>query len=520
MTFSSPAFLFLFLPAAYAGYRWFAARGAREAALNWLLAASLIFYGWDQPWNLGVLAASLLANHLFGAAILKAKIAGREISARRLLWLGVSANILLLAAFKIQLAFPGGDAAAFNTDEKIFIPLGISFFTFQQIAFLADVRSGALAADSLRDHALFISFFPQLIMGPIVHGKELIPQFRRACFLRPDAQGQVVGLLILTIGLAKKILIAQNIAPFVDSGYEALEAGAVPTFLDAWLLAVSWQLQIYFDFSGYADMAVGLGKLFNIDLPLNFDSPLLAQSRLEFWRRWHISFGDFMRRYVFNPLARMRGMPFGQAGALAATLLIGGLWHGLSPTFLVWGLVNALVVVAAHYWSVFRRSGRWAGRDALWLQWGAIAVSFAVASAVGILFRSKDLDSAFRMLAGMTGLSGFKLPHALLAAVGGIPVVNELFGDLWFSVDNVPIFLIAVGIVFFLPNTRDFFGGLWTGLDQRPTQPGPVPGGLLFAPLRAMRFSFSPVWAAVFGALLTISILGLADNARFIYYQF
>ncbi|MGH8337748.1 MAG: MBOAT family O-acyltransferase, partial [Gammaproteobacteria bacterium] len=363
MLFNSYEFIFLFLPIT-AGIFYLLGRRSRAFALRWLIAASIFFYSWWRPFNVLLIAPSILIN--FGLARLLQRFSSDEnsLKARVVLAIGIAFNIAFLGYFKYANFFVmvTNDTLATNfVLAKIILPLGISFITFQKIAFLVDVSSKRITAFTLQDYCLFVLFFPQLIAGPIVHYREVMPQFERApC--RYDGRDVTIGLTLFFAGLFKKAVLADGIAPMVTAIYGQSLAGHPVTLAYAWMAAIGFTLQIYFDFSGYTDMAIGAARLFGIRLPPNFNSPLRAANIIEFWLRWHITLTRFLTAYLYNPLTlwiTRRRLAKGRKGLSGKktslgpfvavlvlptifTMCISGLWHGAGYTFIFWGFLNGL----------------------------------------------------------------------------------------------------------------------------------------------------------------------------------
>ncbi|MCG8440709.1 MAG: MBOAT family protein, partial [Caulobacterales bacterium] len=342
MLFSSIGFLAGFLPAAvalvWAGARLAGPRGASVA----LLGCSLVFYGWAHPPYLALITASIGANYLLGRAI------GRT-GSRGLVALGVALNLAALGWFKYAGLFASAlaDLAALDiTLDGVVLPLAISFFTFQQIAYLVDARTRGTGRTGFLDYALFVAFFPQLIAGPIVHHRDVVPQFAGPGFARFERSDVAFGLALFSIGLAKKVLIADGLAPLADGAFAASAAGEPLASADAWAGVLAYSFQIYFDFSGYSDMALGLARIFGVRLPMNFNSPYKARSIVEFWRRWHITLSRFLRDYLYIPLGGNRRGGLARYRNLFIVMLLGGLWHGAAWTFVVWGGIHAVALIA------------------------------------------------------------------------------------------------------------------------------------------------------------------------------
>ncbi|HCR97951.1 MULTISPECIES: MBOAT family O-acyltransferase [Halomonas] len=345
MVFSSPEFLFVFLPLVWLVFLLFSLYASQRFLLAWLGGASLFFYAaWDIT-LLPLLLASIGINYWLAGYVTR--------PGRHWLWLGVAFNLGLLGWFKYSVFLLSVAKLPPQSFSPLVLPLGISFFTFQQIAFLVDVRRGTVQRGPLPLYSVFVSFFPQLVAGPIVHYRDLAPQLNRLA--RPSAANMRCGLLLLALGLAKKLMIADNLAPYVNQLYglpaDAMVAG--DTLVAGW----AYGLQLYFDFSGYADMAIGLALLFGITLPENFASPYKARDIQAFWRRWHITLSNFLRDYLYIPLGgSQHGLPR-HLIALLATMLLGGLWHGAGWHFLLWGGLHGGLLAVAVIWrrlSVFR----------------------------------------------------------------------------------------------------------------------------------------------------------------------
>ena len=299
MLFTSPAFVLGFLPVTLGGFWFFGRNGRTTLPLLWLFLASLSFYAWWRPVFVPFLIASIAANYILGTSIARAVVLDRRERAQILMVIGVTGNLLLLGWFKYAGFF-------FGVNSGAILPLGISFFTFQQIAFLVDAQRGIQSVTPPLAYASFVAFFPHLIAGPIVRAREIVPQLSR-CGARGIQSGAfTAGCTIFLLGLAKKLVLADTFAHFADIGFDAAAHDGALTFFEAWYAALAYALQIYYDFSGYSDMAIGLARMFNVGFPLNLDSPYQATTIAEFWRRWHITLGNFLREYVYIPLGGNR----------------------------------------------------------------------------------------------------------------------------------------------------------------------------------------------------------------------
>ena len=363
MLFCSYVFILAFLPLTLLGY--FSLNRINAAAGRcYLLAASFFFYGYFNYSYLLLLLGSLVFNYAVGAVL-------ERYRRRWVLFFGCAVNLLALGYFKYYDFFVENLNALFGTDlvlHNLILPLGISFFTFQQISYLSDVYNGVLGRRySILDYALFVSFFPQLIAGPIVLANEMMPQFARKENLKFNCGNFNCGIFIFSLGLAKKILVADNLAPIADRVF-ALPA---PCFADSLTGSLAYALQIYFDFSGYSDMAIGLGAMFNIMLPVNFLSPYRSANIQEFWRRWHITLGRFFGQFVYRPLGGNKKGLLRTGINLMVTFLLCGLWHGASWLMILWGLVHGLAIVIHRIWSK--------GMNLRMPRWGGVTLTFVFA---------------------------------------------------------------------------------------------------------------------------------------------
>jgi alginate O-acetyltransferase complex protein AlgI len=406
MLFSSDVFLLVFLPITLGLY--YALAGRRKARIGLLIAASLVYYGyWDLrfiPLLVGLALANWLLARVFAAGW-----------GRFWLDLGIVLNLGTLGLFKYANFFLENlYALAGRTAPEldIILPLGISFFVFQKISYLVDLRRGDRHVYPLADYCLFVFFFPQLIAGPIVRHNEIIPQFE-ASPRRPEMWENLArGAMLFILGLMKKVAIADTLAPNVDMLFGKAVAGASLNVAEGWAAAVCFALQIYFDFSGYSDMAIGLGRMFGFRLPFNFDAPYRAASIREFWRRWHMTLSRFLRDYIYIPLGGNRRGAARQAVNVVLTMLLGGLWHGASWTFVAWGGLHGAALAVNGAWARGERRLPWA---AGWL----LTMLFVL---VGwVLFRAADFGTAWHILGAMAGLDGFgkvKLDNHLVVYLG------------------------------------------------------------------------------------------------------
>ncbi|HEX8012222.1 MAG TPA: MBOAT family protein [Casimicrobiaceae bacterium] len=394
MLFNSYEYLIYFLPLALAVY--FLLGRKATWAVGWLVAASLFFYGWWNPRYLPLILASIGFNFAVGRALHRGPR-----HARTLLACGIGANLVLLGVFKYA-GFAVRNAADLTGLQfalpQIVLPLGISFFTFTQIAYLVDVHRGKAKEPSLLNYALFVSFFPHLLAGPILHHSEMMPQFASPTNKRPQAFHLAAGLFLLAIGLVKKVAIADPLAPVAAAGFDHPETIST---LTAWLAVLAYTLQIYFDFSGYTDMALGAARMFNIQMPVNFNSPYHSTDIREFWQRWHMTLSRFLGEYLYIPLGGSRLGQGRTAANVMTTFLLGGLWHGAAWTFVAWGALHGLGLVCLRAWE---RTGLRLPRAIAW------ATTFLFVMVTWVFFRASSLPAAGAMLRAMAGANAATEP--------------------------------------------------------------------------------------------------------------
>ncbi|MPQ56038.1 MBOAT family protein [Duganella sp. FT27W] len=495
MLFNSFSFLFLYLPVVLAGYL-LLARWRPQWIVGWLALVSLFFYGyWDSRY-LPLLLVSIVFNYWCGLRILAAQ-------ARRKQWLigALAANLALLAYYKYANFFidsvnavSGGHLQGW----QIILPIGISFFTFTQVAFLVDCYRGLAGEYRFVHYTLFVSYFPHLIAGPVLHHKEMMPQFVTRC--RPNAADFAVGTSIFVIGLAKKVLLADPLSVLVAPVFAP---GAEPQLVEAWIGALAYTMQLYFDFSGYSDMAIGLSRLFGVRLPLNFHSPYQARDIAEFWRRWHMTLSRFLRDYLYVPLGGNRAGLLRRYCNLMATMLIGGLWHGAGWTFVVWGGLHGLFLVLHHGW----RS--WTGaRTPCW--WGR-ALTFLAVVLAWVVFRAPDLATAADIIGAMFGANGIALPRGLAAYGGSVQSIDVTFSGIrWidFSGIGVPTLVVACVLAWYAPNTQQIFRRYGPALERFAGSAG--------------RWHWRPnrAWSLGLAALFLGCAFSMNRVSEFLYFQF
>ena len=505
MLFNSYLFILVFLPVTLGIYLFIIRRGWRKHSFDWLVLASLFFYGWWKWSNVPLLLGSLLFNYAVGTWLGKIT-PGRP--AKVLLALGLMGNLLFLGYFKYANFFITNANALFGlgwTFTHVVLPLGISFITFQKIAYLVDSYKGLTRGYGFRDFCLFVSFFPQLIAGPIVHHSELMPQFRRKDS-GPNWEDFGVGVTLFVIGLGKKVLVADPFALYANPVFSSAGRGAVPTFAAAWIGTLAYTMQIYFDFSGYTDMAIGLGRLFGIRLPLNFNSPYKATNIADFWRRWHMTLSRFLRDYLYIPLGGNRKGPRRRYVNLMITMLLGGLWHGAGWTFVVWGALHGLYLSVFHGWHEWgQRTGRLRSTPSTGGIWAGRVATFVAVIVAWVFFRADNFHAATRMLAAMAGIHGFSFN------------AGDLNLNLTEATKMVVLFL---GVVWLFPNSHEILAAHKPALEyaQDPSRVGLAPTPRRLG--RLLTWHPTLVWALVLAALMVSGILNMSRPTEFIYWQF
>ena len=518
MLFNSYGFIFLFLPFVLLGFFQFAKISPSFAAA-WLAAASLFFYGY---WNLayiGLLLGSILCNYSFSIGIARSGVMQKPVRQRYLLILALTANLLLLSYYKYANFFLNSINNATDahlTLVQVILPLGISFFTFTQIAFLVDTYQGKVKESNFIHYTLFVTYFPHLIAGPVLHHKEMMPQFALASTYRFNYENMAVGITIFFMGLFKKVILADGLAPFVDPVFAGAAAGINLTVTDAWCGALCYTLQLYFDFSGYSDMAIGLSRMFGITLPLNFNSPYKSANIIEFWRRWHMTLSRFLRDYLYFPLGGSRKGKMRRYLNLMVTMLLGGLWHGAGWTFIVWGGLHGLYLVINHGWQNLRK--RIGQNPDIPLSRPAhavaILITFLAVVAGWVVFRANNIGVAAAMLKAMVGMNGFILPEAWLQKWGVLGqwlaahgvTFSASYGFISGAIDWIWISLL---IIWFAPNTQQIMALYKPGLDMPAT-----------GQISLLRWQPSFRTAILVWMLGFIAIIHLNKQSAFLYFQF
>jgi D-alanyl-lipoteichoic acid acyltransferase DltB (MBOAT superfamily) len=519
MLFNSYSFIFLFLPVTLCVFFVVGSRRHMYGAA-WLTLASLFFYGWWNPVYVALLLISIGVNYCVGLLLAKDGRPAWASGKKTLLIAGISADLLLLGYYKYAnffLSSINSIAGAQWGFGEIILPLGISFFTFTQIAFLVDTYQGKVKEYNLIHYALFVTYFPHLIAGPVLHHKEMMPQFANPGTYRCNHDDIAVGLTFFAIGLFKKGILADGIAPFATEGFAAAGSGQQLTLFDAWGTALAYTLQLYFDFSGYSDMAIGLSRLFGIKLPLNFDSPYKATNIIDFWRRWHMTLSRFLRDYLYFPLGGNRQGPARRYLNLLITMVLGGLWHGAGWTFVIWGTLHGMYLVINHLWRTLRqRAGRTAQRATILGRGIAWLITFVAVVVGWVFFRAANFGDAAAILRGMAGFNGVSLPAGIAAYIGPAHRVLQDWGVVFplgggsRLVQQYVWILVLLPIVLLAPNTQQFLGHFQPALDFR----GEV------AQSKYLVWRPSGAWAGLIAVLTAAGLLSLSRVSEFLYYQF
>jgi D-alanyl-lipoteichoic acid acyltransferase DltB (MBOAT superfamily) len=517
MLFNSPEFLFAFLPVALVAYYRI---GAQRLILAtwWLVLASIAFYAWWDYRNLLVLGVSMLGNFALAHVIARQEGQGRR---RLAVIAGTVFNLALLGWFKYANFVAGNLGAVLGRDMglgEIVLPLGISFFTFTQLGYLVDVYRRDAEPSRFVDYALFVTYFPHLISGPLLHHREMIPQFEALPARAPDWDGMAAGATMLAIGLFKKVVIADGVAEFAPLPFDAAGQGMGLPMVETVTGVLAYALQLYFDFSAYSDMAIGISMMLGIQLPINFDSPYKAASIAEFWRRWHMTLGRFLTGYLYVPLGGSRVGRWRHCLNLMVVMVLSGLWHGAGWTFVAWGALHGVYLVVHRLWSEARKALGLGGRGGLATRVLATGVTFLAVTVAWIFFRAASLPEAMTVLEGFVGLNGIVLPDAWLPRLGALgPALETLgitFGELNPSFQMRGALWVAalLAAAFLLPNSQQIVGYAGTRL-QAPPAP-------LLPPFARLRWRPTVAWAGAGAAMAGVALFLAQGDSEFLYFQF
>ncbi len=548
MLFNSYVFLFAFLPPVVLGFYLLGERAGVDTAKAWLCVASLVFYGWWNPAFLLLLVASIAFNYVLSLYVTDTEDgAGKTQS--WFLAAGIALNLALLVYYKYL--FPLLDylhqlGLTREDHGSIILPIGISFFTFTQIGYLVDCRQGLVHERGLLHYVLFVTFFPHLIAGPILHHREVMPQLANSATYRFKIENIASGLTLFGVGLIKKVLLADQIAPWAEHGFSHV---AGTPFLEAWSVALAYSMQLYFDFSGYSDMAIGLGILFGIKLPLNFNSPYKSSSVIEFWQRWHMTLTRYLTLLLYNPMslwiARRRkeqGLPTGrQAASTVAgfasmiafptliTMFLAGIWHGAGMQFIVYGLIFGLYLCVNHAWRTWNppatRAASTGEEPGMWSRIWPVALTYLAVLVTQVFFRAESAGDALSLIAGMAGLHGSGLPlpvplgdmtyfglarHWVLEHDLVVVAARETYNSLTLPLaTNLGLALVMAAIAFGAPNIYQIMGENSPALTK-------VKANFAWA----MHWTTSWPWAVGLGLLMFAACQHFDRPARFLYFQF
>ena len=534
MLFNSYIFIFVFIPIVLLGVVITSKLTQKKFVIAWLIFSSLFFYGWWNPIYIFLLVFSILINYSIGQILSNYK-------KRLFLILGISFNVLLLGYFKYANFFVDNINFIFGEDlfiERIILPLAISFFTFQQIIYLIDSFKGETKSYKLLNYFLFVTFFPQLIAGPIVNHKDVMPQISNKKFGKLNYYNLVVGSTIFFVGLFKKVVIADSLALYATPIFDASEIGIQITFLESWVGALAYTFQLYFDFSGYSDMALGLARLFGITLPINFYSPFKSTNIADFWRRWHITLSNFIKNYLFYPLAIVltryaiinkykKFMTFivTVVFPMAFAWGLAGLWHGAAWKFVIFGLMHGAYLTTYQLWTDIRTSiGLSTVKFSLIRNFLSRVVTFMSVLISFVIFRADSIESAISMYKSMFGFRGFSLPMALkplfdrvgeLPEILGVNFQGAFYNGLLSSnpLNAVLIIFLAFLLALFTPNVAQ-----WLRSEK------PALGLEGFANDKGNSNTFSwkmnSFFLVITALIAVISIMFLQKESEFLYFQF
>ena len=443
MLFNSYEFIFLFLPITFILYFYLLSQRLILGAKIFLVIASLFFYGY---WNFSyvpLILLSIFVNYSVGLSLVNhEKI---KLSSKTILIFGILFNVGLLGYFKYTDFLLENFNGIFGSNiplPHIILPLGISFFTFTQIAFLVDAYRREAKEYSLVNYMLFVTYFPHLLAGPILHHKEMMPQFASKYNWVKNYRNIALGLFIFSIGLFKKVVIADTFAPWATAGFDT---ATTLNLIEAWATSLSYTFQLYFDFSGYCDMAIGISLMFNIKLPINFNSPYKALNIQDFWRRWHMTLSRFLRDYIYIPLGGNRKGEFRTYTNLLATFLIGGLWHGAGWTFIIWGALHGIALAIHRFWQSL---GFKMNKILAWF------ITFNFINITWIFFRAKDFESAIKVLGSMFSLDNVVFHPMFQSKLGFLSQYGITFGGMFENIQAsreiiVWLFFAFILVLFF-----------------------------------------------------------------------
>lgn len=551
MLFNSYEFLFAFVPLLLLGFYLASRLQAARLTRAWLLLASIAFYAYSNLLSLAILLPVILMDFAIAMAIVRTDESRKG---ARAAWfvVGVTLNILFLCYFKYRNFFVDSTNELFGSHFSLIpliLPLGISFITFQMIAFLADVQSAQVKQFTLFEFLLFALFFPRAVAGPIVHWDEVMPQLT-ASPPRWQRSNIAVGTALFSIGLFKKAVIADGVAAFAAPAFAPLPPGGSLTLIPAWIGALAYTFQLYFDFAGYTDMAMGLARCFGVRLPVNFNSPLKSRSIVEFWGRWHVTLTRFLTAYLYTPIvlrltrrrmARGKSVLRGKRSSVAAvvfligvptliTMTISGFWHGAGTQFIVWGTLHGVMLTINQAWRTWRPRF-WPDQESYQRVMKPVGflLTFGGVVATIVFFRARSVDSALSILGSMFGTHGISIPHAIGDRLGTFGTALQGLGVgldwssgsqfisafLWVAV----LFVIATG----MPNSLELLRRYEPALDFEPeeaTAAEQAPRRPIWMRLIPRHIVLEGAGASLLAALFVAGVLALSRGAGFLYWQF
>ena len=522
MLFNSYTFIFIFLPIVLIIFYSLGRYSGKHAAI-WLVTASLFFYGWWNPNYVTLLILSIIFNYIIGIKIINSKHANNR---KAFLWVGLFFDLSLLGYFKYANFFADNLNALLNTDfniNTIILPLGISFFTFTQIAFLVDAFRGEVKSYNFIHYILFITYFPHLIAGPIIHHREMIPQFVNPKTYIINYTNIAVGITVFFIGLIKKTLLADGVGPHAVALFAMADKGVPLTFFEAWLGCLCYTFQLYFDFSGYSDMAIGSSLMLGIRLPLNFHSPYKTVNIFEFWRRWHMTLSRFLREYIYKPLSQGRQKTWRLMVNLVITMILGGLWHGAGWNYLLWGGIHGFYLTVNHLWRNIRRAmGQDLRKSTTIGRFLGCALTFAAFTFSTALFRSQNLQGAEQMMTGMLTINGVALPlewksqfgslEPLLTSLGiSFQSMNSRIESSGFTSDAFKWVLYLSALTWLTPNTQQIMSKYFPAISPYNNEKYPT-----------SIYQWEPnfFWSTLTAILAVIGLVNITKVSEFLYYQF
>jgi alginate O-acetyltransferase complex protein AlgI len=523
MLFHSHYFIFVFLPLVVISTFILGKSGHKRLAMGFLILVSSLFYSMGSGSSLLLLAGSLAVNYALGKEIYRTKSFAT-------LWFGVILNIVVLGYFKYQSFFENISvemADLGSVSSSLIFPLAISFFTFQQISFLVDIHRDRAHANDFLSYCLFVTFFPQLIAGPIVRYQQFTSQITKEFLSKFDNTDLAIGITIFSLGLFKKTVLADGIAPYSNEVFNSVAAGGSVAFFQAWGGSLAYTFQIYFDFSAYSDMAVGLGRVFGIKIPVNFYSPYKAKNIIDFWRRWHITLSSFLRDYIYIPLGGNRAGHIKQYRNIMCAMVLAGVWHGSHWTYVAWGGLHGVYLVINHLWQTVAISKNKAmDSQGKWGVFLARSITFIAVVIAWVLFRAENMPAAGEIYKGMMGLNGVSIPLPLANLLGSLKdqlqswgVIFPLDGNrylvrtyMWVIISMITVWL-SPNIYQFMQNLDPTFNQPFKSIMGAPSKKdGPTNNILNWSP--------SKFWAVSVSLILVVAIMAITSLEEFIYFKF